>query len=60
MMSYNASSNAPSAPLHPGYAADRLDVLPADALRSGWSEVFGATAFVDPAAEGLDQGYDTQ
>ena len=59
MMSYNARSNAPTAPLHPGYAASDLDVLPAEALASGWTDVFGATAFVDPAAEGLDQGYDT-
>ena len=60
MMSYNARSNAPTAPLHPGYAASDLDVLPAEALASGWTDVFGATAFVDPAAEGLDQGYDTE
>lgn len=60
MMSYNAVSNAPTAALHRGYEADHLEVLPAEALTSGWTEIFGATAFVDPAAEGLDQGYDTQ
>lgn len=60
MMSYNAVANAPTAALHPGYELDDLAVLPADALASGWTEVFGATAFVDPAAEGLDQGYDTE
>ena len=60
MMSYNAVSNAPTAALHPGYDADELQVLPATALHTGWTDVFGATAFVDPAAEGLDQGYDTQ
>ncbi len=60
MMSYNAVSNAPTAPLHPGYALSELDVLPLEALASGWTDVFGATAFVDPAAEGLDQGYATE
>ena len=58
MMSYNAASNPPSAPRHPGYAPRPLAVLPASALRDGWDEVFGSSALMDPAADGLDQGYD--
>lgn len=59
MMSYNAIANPPSAPRHPGYSPEPFDALPPSALADGWTDVFGETAFVDPVADGLDQGYGT-
>jgi hypothetical protein len=59
MMSYNAVTNPPATPRHPGYSPAPLDVLPPSAVTDGWTEVFGETAFLDPVADGLDQGYST-
>ena len=57
MISYNALSNPPSAPKNPGYLPDVVEVLPAQALSDGWVDVFGETSFIDPALDGLGQGY---
>ena len=59
MMSYNAVTNPPATPRHPGYAFEPLEVLSASAIVDGWTGVFGDTPFIDPVADGLDQGYDT-
>lgn len=59
MISYNAIANPPAAPRHPGYRPDEMEILPGRAITDGWDEVFGETGFIDPSAEGLDQGYST-
>ncbi len=57
MMSYNALSNAPSAPRNLGYLPDEMDILAEHALLDGWADVFGETVFLDPVRDGLDHGY---
>lgn len=59
MMSYNAVTNPPTAPRHPGYSPEPLDVLPPSAVVDGWTGIFGETTLLDPVADGLDQGYST-
>lgn len=56
MSSYNAVSNPPSDPAD-GRVGTALDVVRSSAVTTGWSEVFGPSAFVDPLATGTDQGY---
>ena len=57
MSSYNAVSNPPTAPRIAGYLPDEMTVLPSHAIADGWTEVFGATAFIDPVRDGMNQGY---
>jgi len=59
MSSYNARSNVPSSPRHPAYRPDELAVVPASAVRNGWTSIFGSTPFVDPERDGMTQGYST-
>lgn len=60
MSSYNAVSNPPTEPRNAGYLPDEMSVLSAQAIAQGWTEVFGATAFIDPDRDGMDQGYSVE
>ena len=59
MSSYNAISNPPTNPIHPGHRAERFEVLEATAIDNGWATVFGQSQFLDPGSSDADYGYST-